>query len=199
MSKLIATLALSSIVSMGCANVIPGNNYTVMLDPAFTSDELASADAAIQDWRNNIPQLTLNVVIQTCAGIHSGEICVHRGISDGASPNALGDTLFVEGKDARGDTGGINGIDGAEIWVDTVFAATMIPQGFPLAIQNTFAHEIGHSLSLRHHDGITALMNCDIQGASPTVTCDDVRQYLWIRMTSILPECLNQTNYTLSP
>jgi hypothetical protein len=88
------------------------------------------------------------------------------------------------------------GVDGGIAFVGVTGIAAETQADNPLALQATIGHELGHLLGLIHHNGIGALMNWEIQGSSPTTTCDDVRQFYYVRNWEFAPTCPNQQNYT---
>jgi hypothetical protein len=177
----------------GCAEIKPGDHYTIYLDPAFAPTEQSSIVEGLADWTTKVP-VTFDVVIATCNGFSDGVICTHRATTSAELPgdngDLLGATLTYRGLfGTRGDTGGWSldpfpegALDGGEIWIDMSQVEDAISGGYPSALTQTFNHEVGHAMGLVHHyDPIVALMNPDIQTASPTVTCDDVSQWYYVR------------------
>lgn len=199
-----------------CSYVVPGNSYTISADPAFLAQERQSILNGVQDWVEKVPDLHLTVKWEQCSGVQSGHICMHRstlayisqlgvvgvpkggkllGATGGSQISQInawaainvGNNPFF---DAKGDTGGYGGTDGAEIWIaaDLVQYAVST-QGFTYAWQSATAHEIGHGMGLIHHTGYY-LMDPDIQHGSPVVQCDDIAQWYSIRFSDIAP-CQN--------
>lgn len=197
-----------------CDYVVPGNSYTVSIDPAFSEQERQEILNGIQDWVQKVPDLHLTLAVEQCSGVQTGRICMHRstlayvsqlgvgGIPKGgkllgatggsalSQDNAwaatnIGNNIFF---DAKGDTGGYGGTDGAEIWISADFVQSIIPQ-FPHAWQSATAHEIGHGMGLLHHTGYY-LMSPDIDHGSSVVQCDDIAQWYSIRFSDI-PPCQN--------
>lgn len=195
-----------------CNYVVPGNSYTLSLDPAFTVQERQEILNGIQDWVEKVPDLHLTVKWEQCSGVQTGRICMHRstlayvsqlgvaGVPKGAKllgatagsslsqDNAwaavnIGNNVFF---DAKGDTGGYGGTDGAEVWIAADFVQTV---SIPLAWQSATAHEIGHGMGLLHHTGYY-LMSPDINHSSQVVQCDDIAQWYSIRFSDI-PPCQN--------
>lgn len=181
--------------SSACANVVPGDHYTLYLDPNFSDGEKAYLVDSLQDWTSKVP-VSLDVVIQACDGFNNGVICTHRSDASGVASHHgessfLGVTETVEGDGRRGDSGGKQGLDGGEMWLDMSLIYSMIGQ-YPTALAQTFNHEMGHAMGLQHHS-THALMYPGIDGASPTVTCDDVAQWYYVRFRTV-PTCTIPVN-----
>jgi hypothetical protein len=183
-----------------CAEVKPGNHYTVYLDPAFSADELSEIVGGLADWTTHVP-VTFDVVVTTCSGFVSGVICTHRAattadLPGGNSNDLLGETYTVRGREGtRGDTGGWSleplpesGVDGGEMWIDMSQVATAVA-AYPTVLSAVFNHELGHAQGLIHHySPVVALMNPYLVGGSTTVTCDDVSQWWYVRFQTA-PGC----------
>jgi hypothetical protein len=167
---------------------VPGDHYTVLLDPTFTEEEVQSALTGVDDLTGKIPELSLPIALSACVGTHPGVICVHRGMRPDIAaqdPYKVGYTETYKGVGGRGDTGGVLGTDGGEVWIGVAMVAELLPE-YPLALPHAFEHELGHALGLKHHVG--AMMNADYKGASMTATCDDVAQYYYVRY-QVAPTC----------
>jgi hypothetical protein len=175
--EIAAVLAPMSIL-LGC-NVVPGTAYEVDIDPAFTPDQVTAIVAGLDQWHESVP-VTFAPTIANCSGVHSGHICIHA--STGAVVDQIsgksglwGDTRTLHGSGARGDTGGLSGIDGGETWLAL--------DRFPLQqLEVTSAHETGHAMGLVHH--YTACLMNPHAPASQTVSDDDIDQWYYVRFES---------------
>ena len=175
-------IALAALLELSC-NEPPSMDYTVYLD-GFTTDQQQSALNAVGDWTTEIPFLSLNVVIGSCSGIHNHEICMHQSSDPkmfcfGGTCGWFGYTRTKVGDSSLGDTTGKGGRDGGEVWINIPAVEQDIPT-YPLALQTTIAHEMGHAMGLKHHY-TKCLMNPYIQYGSPTITQDDIAQFFYVR------------------
>src|SRR5579863_7048633 len=151
-------LGLCAVLAVGvaaCAQVVPGNHYTVYIDPAFTQGERAALIDGLQDWTSKVP-VTYDVFIQGCSGFDNGVICTHRSdaagvIAHGKNSHYLGVTGTNLGSGSRGDSGGMQGKDGGDVWLDMPLIYAQVDK-YPNLLSQTFNHEVGHAMGLNHHN-----------------------------------------------
>ena len=196
MKKLLYTCVCACMFLFGCrTDTIPGNHYTVYIDPAFSDAETESVVKGLDSWVAVIPSLRFSPIVSSCSGFGDGEICIHRSnlvgvVSHHGEANYLGVTNVVFGNDHRGDSGGYDGKDGGEVWLDMneiAATAVILPSNSDVLAQST-AHEIGHAMGLIHHNGYF-LMNANIQGSAQTPMCDDINQWYYVRFQNS-PACI---------
>lgn len=192
-----AVVIIFALLTIASCNTVPGNHYKVILDPAFSSDEQSQIVQGLQNWESDVPVL-FDVSIAPCSGIHNGEICVHRSSTDQTSivePDGAyipGADVFgltythYDNLDSRGDTSGLFGKDGGETYI----FMDLIDQ-YPGSLVGVSAHEAGHAMGLIH-DTIPCLMNPtfpQVYPGAPAPTCDDVRQWYYVRNQSVVGAC----------
>jgi hypothetical protein len=154
---------------------------------------------AVDTWMQKVPSLTFNATIGNCPDqkeysgepTKSGIICIHpTTFGDGLGHSGLlGQTVSLVGGSRRGDTGGVNGVDGGDIFLDIPLIQTA--QG-KLPNQDVFLltvmHELGHAQGLVHHSLGYNLMNPDVNDKQSGITCDDVNQWYYVRFETA-PTC----------
>lgn len=181
-SQILCALGLAVGVT-ACAKVIPGDHYTVYIDPAFTDSERAEIIDGLQDWTGKVP-VYFDVVIQACDGFDNGVICTHRSDTAGViahhGRNCFGVTQAQVGSGSRGDTGGQDGKDGGDVWIDMTMVDGAV-KDHPTILSQTFNHEVGHAMGLKHHKSYALMYPALDPAGSSTVTCDDVGQWYYVR------------------
>lgn len=188
-SQILCALLTAGVVGAGCAKVIPGDHYTVYVDPTFTDSERAAIIDGLQDWTSKVP-VSFDVFIQACNGFDNGVICTHR--SDTADViahhgrNCFGVTQAQVGSGTRGDSGGVDGKDGGEVWIDMQMVAGA-QASHPTILSQTFNHEVGHAMGLVHHTTYALMYPSLKPEGSTTVTCDDVGQWFYVRFRPVFP------------
>ena len=177
-------LAVGVVGLAACAQVVPGNHYTVYIDPDFTQDERTALIDGLQDWTSKVP-VSFDVFIQKCDGFDNGVICTHRSYTAEViahhGRNCFGVTQTQEGNNGtRGDTGGFDGKDGGDVWLDMQMIGANVA-AHPTILSQTFNHEVGHAMGLKHHKSYALMYPALDPAGSSTVTCDDVGQWYYVR------------------
>jgi len=158
---------------MGCAPA-PGTTYSVVIDPAFSAEDIALAQQATQAWvvaTDGVLNMW-NVSVGTCTAANGNrnvaETCIHR-VSDmqalalGAEPGFVGFTIWSE--------------DSADVYMPSMADAGLSPA----QLEETLQHELGHSFHLLHEAEKTALMYPSMQPQIQTISCGDLAQFYAIR------------------
>ena len=181
---------------MSCSiGITPGFDYTVDIDPAFSSEQEASIILALQQWdRASDGRLHYT-------SITHGQ-CVELGQEIGNTP---GDNqVCYIAKSAQwikdNDPFSSDPLAYTQLWPMSNHANVFLP--IEELSSDKFAlislHESGHSLGLKHSQSDT-LMCWDVGCMSATITCDDIAQFDDIRGVSDKSKtCPNGGTYTLS-
>lgn len=167
-----ALLALLTLM-LGCGRV-QGNDYNVLVDPAFSSDEVQAVIDASDDWKGHIDGLRMWPVIASCKGVEDGTICIH--LSNHAEVLKHNGTEEAYAVTDPGDKG-------AEVWIDAHDIAL-----YPTYLKMIVEHEMGHAMGLVHDPHQDTLMHPHPEVASSTVTCADMTQWYLVRGL-VVPAC----------
>jgi hypothetical protein len=177
---------------MGC-NVL-SNSYSITIDPAFSRGQKADIIAAVEEWENQLPGVLTILAISTgpCTGA-GRELCIHRSTLaavtaqiDAINPNYSHTGTYLA--NTRRD----RFMDKAETDVSDDYDSTFSGHTF----QQVIAHELGHALGLEHIAGHN-LMYWSTVDWSPTLTCDDVAQYLSLRsISTVTAQCPHGGSFT---
>lgn len=163
----IKTLLIVASLVVGCGKPTPGDSYTVLIDPTFSTDERAGIDTSIQDWRTHVP-VTFNIVAMSCNDLTPGVICVravdHAEVLRRANPPMPTAWSCTH----RSDN------DGSIVYLDSTRY-----QGQDAWKQNV-THELGHAMGLAH-DREGTVMCLDVTCSAINVTDADVRQWKSLR------------------
>ena len=186
-------LLLGFLATNSVACVVHRNDYNVILDPQFSDNEYEKALSGIDDWTSKIPELTLNPVIGACSGRVDATICVHASTGAEVASHAH-KSIQSNGQPPIGYTDNsdghpedwMEGIDGAEIWIamDWVGDGQKDENDFRAVVE----HEIGHGMSMVHHNEHGNLMALDHTNWETYADCDDVAQFYQIRGRDV-PAC----------
>jgi hypothetical protein len=167
--------ALVALALAGCAGPL-GSHYEVVVDPAFAPDQVEAVAVTATDAWSGATAATFTASVGTCSGVADGVICVHA--SDAAAiyriggPTAAATTRTKRGTGARGDSGGLAGVDGGEVFLDAAHPAAQLAW--------EAEHEFGHAMGLEH-TGAGTLMFAAEPGAAKTVTAADAAQWRGLR------------------
>jgi hypothetical protein len=174
-THLLASLILVSSSALAC-NQRPTDHYSLLIDPAFSSDQ----DQMIIDATNAWETATNHQVIFDAISVadckfkkEENQTCIYS--SDVATidaklgeDNAIGFTEWFEGNNS------------AEIFLDTAYLVS----ASPALGEQLILHEMGHSFRLKHTaPGVVPWsVMCPNQGcATTTIQCSDVVQYEQLR------------------
>jgi predicted Zn-dependent protease len=137
--------------------------YSAVIDPAFTTDQMAEITAAVDDWRAAVPELRVTSSIAACDSPSPQQVCVHPVH---APPDPADDVVGTTHLGSRDSASVL-------IYVDRILATGMDVHALTT---RTAAHELGHAMGL-HHSNAGTLMAAYVPEQAQSVTNADVDQF----------------------
>lgn len=195
-------IPLAFIACVSCAQ--PGEFYNVAIDPLFTIDERQSVISALHDWETKTKHiLYFNYYIANCSGVHNKFICIHKATIEqldssfnkydpkdqSEDKDILGYTHSKRGLCEPGVSGGIDGIDGGEIWMSVDKIADF---AFKCAdpLRAVAAHEVGHAMGLIHIKNVQCIMYPVIFATDEVSFSCDINQ--WAEIRDVAPDQIGE-------
>ncbi len=158
-----ALSALSALSACESAPTLP-LSYSVAIDPTFTSDEAESIVASLAEWRASVPELNLDASIAACGDASPQRVCIAPSFAAvDASDDVVGSTYAGASDSAT-----------VVLYVNRIVA---MGGDTPALREQTAAHEVGHSLGLKHTVA-GELMAAFVTDQAPAITPADVAAVL---------------------
>jgi len=157
-----AALTLSA-----CTAPPPALSYTVAVDPQFTTDQMDSITAGLNDWTAQVPELQITSSIAPCGSPSPHYVCFQPAHD---APDPSDDVIGAT-------TPGNDGSATIRLYVDRIQAT-----GWNVAAltEQTAAHEMGHAMGLKHSSA-HELMAPDVPDQASSVMPGDVAQFWAVR------------------
>ena len=138
----------------------PSDRYELVIDPAFSAEEVASITEASHAWEAVLDaRVKLTSAVGACRG-DNHEICVHSATKSQIVALGIPSTIGFTNRSGISDR--------ADVYL-------LVTDGV-----RAVAHELGHAMGLEHTQAGTLM--CDDSGCAAFVpTCDDAAQWDAVR------------------